>query len=479
MRAARHAAAVVRCALATVALASGCVGMQVGGRAESIAPRAEILAITGVAIVDPSGRDSIAHDQVIVISNGRILAVGTRSAVHVPSEARVVNGAGKFVIPGLWDSHVHFMNAGIAALAVLLANGVTTVREMGGYIDSTRAWQKRMVAGTLDGPRIVTPGPILESPQYLQGVRDRSERAGSQLAARVLPYRISVGSASEAKAAIDSLMKLRVDFVKIRTVANAPSYYAILREAHIAGLKVAGHPPGVVSSAVAADSGQDDIEHALYLFSQAEREERTRKFLARGTWYTPTLVVSRAAAISGDSANRLIFGAETMRQDPRRAYASPWLIGWWRMQVDERMADTGSATALQSRRGFASSMEEVRQFHAAGVRILAGTDAGSVLVYPGPSLHEELQLLVESGFSPREALWSATAGPAQFARLDGALGRVAVGYEADLVLLDANPLTDIRNTRRIAIVVRSGRVYDRAALDAMLLRVRTENASRD
>jgi imidazolonepropionase-like amidohydrolase len=349
---------------------------------------------------------------------------------------------------------------------------------MGGFLDSTRVWQRRMREGTLQGPRIITPGPILESPRYLQGVRDRSARLEGRLAPRVLPYRVGIATADDARRVIDSLVGLRVDFVKIRTVASPEVYYAILREAHRARLRIAGHSPGVVPSHIAADSGQDDIEHALVLFTPADRALRAQSFVAHKTWYTPTLVVTQAGTFSGDSANTFIFGPRAMDVDARRGYASPWLLGWWRMQVDERMADTSSTNAANARRIFQGSLEDVRAFHAAGVRILAGTDAGSVLVYPGPSLHEELALLVEAGLTPRDALWSATAGPSQFAGLDSSVGRLAVGQVADLVLLDADPLTDISNTRRIRAVVQAGRLFDRAALDAMLAQVRSENSAK-
>jgi len=436
------------------------------------------LAIVDVSTIDATHSPARRDNQTILIENGRITAIGPRASVAVPRNARRIDGAGRFVIPGLWDSHVHFMNAGVTALPVLLAHGVTTVREMGGFLDSTRVWQTRMREGTLQGPRIMTPGPILESPRYLQGVRDRSERLQGRLAPRVLPYRVGIATADDARRVIDSLVGLHVDFVKVRTVASPDAFYAIVREAHRAGLRVAGHSPGVVPSHVAADSGQDDIEHALVLFTPADRALRTQSFVAHKTWYTPTLVVTQAGTVSGDSANTLIFGPRATAINAKRGYASPWLLGWWRMQVDERIADTSSTNAANARRIFESSLEDVRAFHAAGVRILAGTDAGSVLVYPGPSLHEELALLVQAGLTPRDALWSATAGPSQFAGLDSSVGRLAAGQVADLVILDADPLANISNTRRIRAVVQAGRLFDRATLDAMLARVRAENGGR-
>ena len=439
------------------------------------------IAITNVTVINPADTGAPPRNQTILIRDGVIQEVGPAGRVRLPREVRQVDGRGKFAIPGLWDSHVHFMNTGPSALPLLLAHGVTTVREMGGYLDSTRAWQARMAAGLLAGPRIITPGPLLESSRYLQGVRERSAQPGQeQLAARVLPYRMGVEDAEAARRAIDSLAALGVDFVKFRTVGSAEGYYALLREAKRAGVPVAGHAPGVVGPETASDSGQADLEHAFFppftSLPPERRDSLIERLVRNGTWYTPTLVVSQAVTLSGDSAERLIFGARATELDERRRYASAWLLGWWRMQVDERKADTSSARARAVQEMYRSSLEDVRRMQAAGVRLLAGTDAGSVLVYPGFSLHEELALLVyRAGLSSRQALRAATIEPARFARLDDRFGTIAPGKVADLVLLDADPFADIRNTRRIFGVVQAGRWLGRGELDRMLQVIRTQD----
>ena len=458
--------------VATLALLNACA---------SVSPTTErAIAIVGVTVIDPSSQQPAKANQTILIADGVIRAI-LPSSVPIPASARRVDGRGKFAIPGLWDAHVHFMNTGLTALPLFVAHGVTSVREMGGFIDSTRAWQARMKAGTLIGPRIFTPGPILESPRYLQGVVERSARARSQLALRVLPYRIGVADSLEARRAIDSLVKLQVDFVKVRTSANPAAFYAILREARRAGLRVAAHQQNLPMRS-ALDSGLTDLEHAILpptsRLSAATRDSLYRKFVDNGAFYTPTLTVSRAVMLSGDSAERAIFSPDAIRLDERRAYASPWLLGWWRMQVDERATDTSSTRAAEGNEAYASSTADVRRMHELGVNILAGTDAGSVLVYPGFGLHEELRRLVEDvKLSPRDALWSATVGPARFARLDDRLGTLSAGKIADMVLLDADPLTDIRNTRRIFAVVQAGRLFSRAELDELLRQVRAAVSS--
>ena len=445
--------------------------------------RAQSIAITGVSIVDPSiaaSKQTGMTNQTVVVRNGVIESVGPSGMIAIPRGARLIDGRGKFLMPGLWDSHVHFMNTGPSALPLYVALGVTSVREMGGYIDSTRAWQSRMRAGKLVGPRILTPGPVLEAPGYLDGVRQRSVR-DPRIGQRVLPYRIGVGSAAEARRAIDSLVKLHVDFVKIRTTQSPEAYFAILQEARRAGLKVAGHAPSVTSLTVAVDSGQRDIEHAFFPpLSRTPAETRDSvylEFAKWGTWYTPTLVVTRVVGLAPDSTKRAIFSDAAIRSDERQQYASPWLLEWWRMQVDERLVDTTSASVAAAREIYESSVADVRRMRELGVLILAGTDAGSVLVYPGFALHEELRLLVEdAGFTPLEALWSAITGPARFAGLQDSLGGIAPGKIADLVLLDANPLDNIRNTRRIAAVVQGGRYLGRKDLDALFAAARRNSS---
>jgi imidazolonepropionase-like amidohydrolase len=431
------------------------------------------VVLTNVTVVDPSGDSGGRPRSTIVIADGRIVRVDTSGRAAHPPGARVIDGTGKFVIPGLWDMHVHFMNAGRSALPVFLANGVTSVREMGGFLDSTRSWQSEMRAGTLAGPRLMTPGLILESPQYLARVRVRDSIMGGGLASRILPYRVGVRDSLDARRVIDSLTSLRVDFVKFRSVASASALRGILREARRVGLRVAGHEPEVLSVAAAVEAGLDDVEHTIYVAADSLRRRTVERMAANNAWHTPTLVVSRAVLLSGDSAQTLLWGPAAA-SIPERLYASEWLLSWWRMQVDERLQQP-EARRTELRRRYRESLPLLRDMTAAGVRILAGSDAGSVLIYPGFSLHDELELLVsEGGLTPRQALWAATTGPATFFGRERELGRVAPGTVADLVLLNANPLLDISHTRRIHAVIQNGRYLDRAALDAMLRGVRDE-----
>jgi imidazolonepropionase-like amidohydrolase len=434
------------------------------------------VAITGVTVIDvASGRRLPA--QTVVVRGTRLAAVGPAARVRVPSGARVVDGRGKFLIPGLWDMHVHFMNTGVTALPLLVANGVTGVREMGGYLDSTRAWRARMAAGELVGPRIRSAGPVLESPRYIARVRERDRLAGGSLAPLLLPYRVALTDSAGAERAVDSLARLGVDFIKFRNTDTRGAYYGMLAAAKRRGLTVAGHPPppGVASLAEASDAGQRSVEHLVLPplddRPAAERAALYARFARNGTWYTPTLSVSVLAQGLADSAVRAalddtLAGAAASR----RRYAAPSHVRWGRVQRDERAPDTTTPRRNAIlRRAYASGLADVRGMRRAGVRLLAGTDAGAVGVYPGFSLHEELALLVrDAGLTPREALWSATAGPARYFGLEREMGAIAAGMAADLVLLDRDPLADIGNTTSIRAVVADGRLLDRAALDALL-----------
>jgi imidazolonepropionase-like amidohydrolase len=431
------------------------------------------FAITHVTVVDVTGAPS-RRDMTVVVDGDRITTVGRSAQVRIPRGARVVDGTGRYLVPGFWDMHVHFMNTGESALPLLVAHGVTSVREMGGKIADTRAWQARMAAGTLVGPRIRTAGPVLESPQYLARVRVRDQRLGGRLAPLVLPYRIGVGDAAQARRAVDSIDKLRADFVKIRTASSREAYFAILAAARQRGLTVAGHAPTVVSLREASDSGQRSFEHSIVdqvaRMPAAERRALYARLAANGTWYVPTLVVLSAPRTPDTAVVAMLDDTLALR-DSRRRFVAPSLADWWRIQIAERMQDTVTTRRFGDawRAGYDGTLDVIRAMRAAGVPILVGTDAGSVMVFPGFSVHEEMALLVEDAhLTPREALWGATLGPARYFGMERDLGTIEVGKLADLVLLDADPLADIRNTAKIDAVVVRGELIDAAGRRRLL-----------
>lgn len=428
--------------------------------------RAQIAAITHVTIVDPAG-GPLQPDMTVVISGNRIAAVGSASSVVVPRGARVIDGKGRYLIPGLWDMHVHLSHLPAEMLPLFLANGVLGVRDMGGEVEQVLRWREQVTSGRLLAPRIVAPGPVVESPGWLAMLRDRAaDLPGALDLAR---QRTGVGTAADARRAVDSAAALGVDFIKVRNSASRESYLALLREARRKNLPVAGHAPHPVGPAEASDSGHASFEHAflpaLDGMTPADRAALFRRFRDNGTAFTPTLIAGRNHRLLPDSVVRAALADSLGAHDARRAYVPPRLVKKWREEWELTKRDRPRDWAALHR----SLLRDVREMQREGVRILAGTDVGVQFVYPGWALHQELALLVtEGGLSPQEALRSATLSPVEFLGLQQRLGTVEAGKLADLVLLDANPLEDIRNTQKIHAVVIDGRVHDRRMLDRLL-----------
>lgn len=428
------------------------------------------LAITRVTIVDvESGR--MLPNRTVIIRGSRIVTVAAASATRVPVGARVIDGRSRYLIPGLWDMHVHNPEPGAAAmLPVYIGFGVTGVRDMGSDLLALRRHRDRIARGEMIGPRIVMAGPILDGP------------FGRPMPPAHRSWRIEVTQASRARGLVDSLVRAGADFIKVHERLDPATYRAIVDQARHRGMAVAGHVPAAVGAAAAAAAGQRTIEHLVNVPFACADDERDalrptnglealfggcathdaaallRLFVEHETWHTPTLVVQQRVAL-GPNASR---GDPGLRHVP--------------MPVRELLRSVGpldlpaprGAARARFARFFAKRVWQARQMHAAGVRLLVGTDAPGVA--PGWSVHEEMHLFVRSGIPAIDALRAATINPARMLTHTDSLGAIASGKIADLVLLDANPLADIRNTLRVRAVVAGGRFYDRAAIDGILRR---------
>lgn len=374
------------------------------------------LVLEDIAVVDVERGVALPH-RTVEIAGGRIISV-------VPATARPHEGAllrdgrGRYVIPGLWDMHAHLDEA---ALGRLLAHGITGVRDMGGDATELRRWRDRIADGTLLGPRLVFAGPVLAGPPATPSAS-----------------RWVVATPEEATRAVDSLAALAVDFVKVWDGVPREAFLALARRARERGLPLAGHVPTSVTPREASDAGQRSVEHLEFvpkacmgLFGDrpaalpagcdaAALDSLVRHLARNGTWLDPTISMFRAYV-------------------PAPAYAA---IG----------------------AGFRGLVPTLR---ASGVGLLAGTDTDDGHIAAGASLHDELALLVAAGFTPAEVLRAATVSPARFLGLADSLGTVAPGRAADLVVLEGDPLRDIANTRRVAYVVRAGRLLSRAQLDSL------------
>lgn len=444
---------------------------------------AQSLVIAHVSIIDATGRAPMA-DMTVIVRDGRIIELGPSNNVRVPHEAQIINGAGKFLIPGLWDMHVHL--AGVSAnpawskeivLPLYLANGITGMRDMGSDLQVIKAWRKEIADGALPGPRIISPGPML--------TRRKSKQ----------PETLGVTNADEAVAAVRSLKQQGADFIKIISLAREP-YLALADEAKKQNIAFAGHVPEAITAAEASDAGQKSIEHLSgILIACSSREDELRaartaafakpdgaafariitetldsydaskaaalfaRFVKNGTWQAPTLVWSRVEAYM-DKASA---------DDTRLKYLPRAVRAEW--QPTKLTANTKPEEFALQQRVFAKYLEIVGAMQRAGVQIIAGSDSLDPYVFPGFSLHEELTLLVKSGLTPMEALQAATRNAAKYLGLLNDYGTVEKGKIADLVLLDASPLADITNTQKISAVILGGRFMDKVALDQMLANV--------
>jgi len=446
------------------------------------------LEITDVTVIDTTGAPA-KPGQTIAVEGNRISQVGDAKRVHAPKGAQVVNARGLYVIPGLWDMHVHVWETD-RTFPLFIANGVLGVRNMGGHLDDLKRWRAQVVNGELLGPHMVISGPLVDglNPAHPD-------------------HSVVVHDPAEGRAVVDSLKQSGVDFIKVFDNLTPDEYYAIAEESKKVGLPFAGHLPHGVWASDASTAGQLSIEHLLGSLEESSKNfdqivhldesppaspaekaaralnmlklevdgfdpERLKNlavlFVKNGTWQVPTLVASKVVPFLNDEATA---------NDPRLAYIGRQDRKVWNDLRDGFIKDNPPEFWTLHRAAYQEELAITREYHGNGVSILGGSDAGGPpFVIPGFDLHNELAALVAAGFTPMEALQSVTLDAAQFLGFADEFGTVANGKAADLVLLDANPLDDIHNTQKIRAVVVQGKYLDRAALDALLAHAK-ESAS--
>ena len=425
---------------------------------------ARVLVIRNVTVIPMTGSAPLAGHSV-VIRDGRIGELGPASQVRIPTAAAVVDGAGKYLIPGLFEMHAHTSKTRASALGLYIVHGVTTIRDQGSEHAEVLRWRREIRGGTRVGPRMLIAGPYLESLRNIERMRRDPPES------RVEPFeraRIPIGSPADARRVIDSLAALELDHFKVRTVQDRETYLALAAAVHAHGKRLVGH---VVTPSPAAflEAGQDGVEHAGFSPDSLPQEKRMafwRELAARDVGVVPTLVTATESVFRPLEYYRALVSDTTPAVHPLRPYLSKFMILDWREQVDEL---TPARREFFADRYWPYVLAQIREMRDAGVRIMAGSDVAVLNIFPGASLHEELRLFVDSvGMSPMEALESATREPAEWLGLADSVGTIAPGKVADLVLLDANPLDEITNTLRIAAVVMSGRLFQRDDLDALL-----------
>ncbi|HUP20116.1 MAG TPA: amidohydrolase family protein [Gemmatimonadota bacterium] len=440
-----------------------------------------VVAITGVHVVDVR-RGTALPRRTVVIEDGRIRSVEENGAV--PGAAVVVDGTGRYLIPGLWDMHAHVRHP--AAPAVLLpqylAHGVTGVRDMASDCDGPpeegaaciarlREWRAAIEAGEMIGPRFLALSSFPLNPPWDYAVTEE-----------------------QARGMVAELAGRGIDLLKVyyRLSPEAFAWFVDIGREH--GLDAGGHIPLRMTVAEASAAGLRSLEHARdFLFDcfpgsaefrAAARSQNPpsdvmrsmvddhdpaicdatfRVMVENDTWYVPTHVTRRMDAFADDSV---------FRADPRRKYIPAPVWAEWQADADRMVALDPSPEGRRVVRGFyQTGLELTGRAHAAGVGIVLGTDAGDTYVFPGSGAHDELGELVKAGLTPAEALAAGTIRAAEFLRMEEDYGAIEPDKRADLVLLGADPLANIGAVREIEAVILGGRVFDRAALDAMLAAV--------
>jgi imidazolonepropionase-like amidohydrolase len=439
------------------------------------------LAFTHVNVVDVTG-GPMQTDMTVVVADQRIVAVGKSADVRMPLDAKVVAAAGKYLIPGLWDMHVHTAFGDWippdenVTLLLFVANGVTGVRDMGGDLEKLKQWRSAIAGQKLVGPRMIVAGPMLD------GTTPR------------FPSSAPVADAAAGRKVVDDLVNSGVDFIKIQSLIPRDGYFAAVSEAMNLHIPIVGHVPDNVRASEASNAGQKSIEHFTGVFEGCSTEEDAlmkgpngpgrvvttydparaaaliNLFVKNQTWQVPTLVWERG---------QWLIDEIDLSHDPHTRYApAAWKDRTWPMFTKDILKDMDTDPLPVRKRFVQMELEMTLAMHRAGVPVMAGTDtAAGVHIFPGFSLHDELRLFVEAGMTPLESLQTATWNPAKFMDELSDLGTVEKGKLADLVLLDANPLDDISNTTKIRAVVLAGRFFSRKDLDKILQQVETTAAA--
>src|SRR5277367_623966 len=456
------------------------------------------LAITHVTLIDGTGAAAMP-DMTVFIADEQIAAIGASNSTSVPRGTKTLDATGKFLIPGLVDMHAHLTGAGEPSgsrefiLPLRLVNGITTVRDMGGDLDSLKTLRKEIESGKLVAPRIFFAGPYLDGkPPFFQPS-------------------LVVTNAKEAADDVHSLVSRGLDFIKVQSNLSREAYFAIADVCRREHLTLVGHVPDHVTAVEASEAGQHSIEHLtgvlracsgdeaelirkqfapwpktstkaqslnrelnwerelLESYSEGRAAALIAEFVRNQTWQVPTLILLRNDAYPTPETNA--------SRDARRKYIPLKVLANWEKGARDR--DKGATAAEFSLREslMQASLRIVGKMNAAGVPIMAGTDTTAPYVFPGSSLHEELALLVTAGLTPMQALQAATKRPAELLGRLQTQGTVEQGKTADLLLLDASPLDDIHNSTKIGAVILRGKLLDRNALDELLASVQIFAAS--
>jgi imidazolonepropionase-like amidohydrolase len=450
--------------------------------------RQQAVLIHDITVIDCTGAAPMEHMTVKIVGS-RIVELRKSRPADAASAPVVIDGSGKFLIPGLSDMHVHLFNhisrrrPNTWYFPLFIANGVTSVREMWtkpSDMPAIRRWRSEFASGHSALPRILAVGTLLDG---------RTTTAAN--AAMALPGQDAdvVTNRREAHERVKEIKRAHVDFIKTYSNLSREAYFALIKESRAAQLPVAGHVPFTVTADEASNAGQRTMEHLNQILETcstdsqaimqvpgpewnstwdarlADTYDRARcqslfALLAKNhTWQVPTLVRQREHYFTGN--------ARAYTEDDRLKYVPNEEKKRWHAFVEKRRAlsveeEKADDRLWQINEGVISDMAR------AGVPLMTGTDLGNEFIFPGFSVHDELALLVEAGLSPMQALEAATRQPAECVGKLGEMGTIASGKIADLVILTANPLLNIRNTQKIETVIINGRVFSHQQIEEIL-----------
>ena len=450
------------------------------------------VIIDGVTIIDGTGA-APAPDRAVAIKDGKITAIGLSGSI-APGDSTVrVDGRGKFLIPGLWDMHAHVMGLEEHAFPLLLANGVTSIRDMGGNLEVSVRVRDAARSGRALGPEVLIAGPVLDSPFLVEAVKGTPYEAG----------RAAVPDSATAVFWVDSLSRVPVDQIKVHSMTPRHAYFAILARAKQLNIPVGGHIPDSVAPREAVEAGQRTIEHdwkvPLAMSSRAEEISRWELHAMQQAMDKPTrpgfgpVVMLRAAADSAglDSFDATVAAEFAVLVRDRNVWFDPTLAviqavynvpgssdtaefkymprsAWLDERLEPPIPNPTPAQVEAIERKYKAGLRPVEALIKGGARFVTGTDIPVAPLVPGFSVHHELVALVGAGLTPMQAIQAGTKNSAEAAGRGAQVGTIEAGKRADLILLDADPTRDITNTKRIRAVVTNGRLLDRAKLDSLL-----------
>jgi imidazolonepropionase-like amidohydrolase/predicted negative regulator of RcsB-dependent stress response len=402
-------------------------------------------AIQDVTVI-PMDHETVVQHQTVIVTGGKITAVTPAKSAKLPKNAQVIDGRGKYLIPGLTDAHVHLMTP--AELPLYLVNGVTTVFNLDGR-PAHLLWKKEVAEGKLLGPTIFSTGPIF------YGAKD----------------------VTAAVKEVDDDAAAGYDAFKIYNPVKKDQYAAVAAEVHKKNLLFIGHIARDVDVDATLSSGQSiaHMEEFTYTYFNPKRDDQmehivfneslvpdlAKQVKASGVYVVPTIDTFHDIVRQATDLNEFL-------TTPSLKYVAPWVLSTLQPGVDRYAINFKPDRYQYLRDSYAFQLKLIKAFEDAGVPIMSGTDSMGVGPVAGFSTHNEVAEMVKSGLTPFQALQTSTINPATYFREADSAGTIAVGKKADLVLLEANPLDDIANTRKIAGVMVHGQWFDQAKLKDLL-----------